>query len=1110
LYFYLFNSFVQLKNMSFSSKSFVDVHTGQTVVAEWDLEHGHAAPSAFGLVRYHNKRPYALRHESPEAPRESALRDIPSDSEVLGKHAGRNALVQSALAKIENQLRNLRIPPTYPPNYANDRVIPVTETLRRAYRALYSAEIASGNMPDTDESDVYYWQVYTWRLRDILSRITTPLRLTMADVFYAERQVPDLGLNLAGDPHWVDGVMLDTPNAEPVILDKERPWLFRHSRRDRPATLRDNYSEVAAFPDPLHDFGVKIQKEPGLGVLGFRYACCHQVMGTPGCIIGYPEPFSHESRDRTYRWFGGYPPSDVTVEYRGVAFKDRAYYDELHEKIVKTLKPHVSELRNTGVHEGTSDTTLMDLAKVAEWMFQYNAPMSGSGAVRTFPRVHELPRRRAELVAYLRAHIKRHSPEKDITPRPVISVDPKYRLKDYVLGKSSIKPGGSKEFEDFIDWMRTQTSDANEKAVERFILALPTLEQVQLDVNRYREQFKSEVLRKPLKMWETIRLQNRAVFQAKLDETFKADAEKAKGWFRTDIITPEKNRDTYERLYRLYERVRTVEPMRTYLTTGKGLEAVQGVFYGDLEYAKSIEKRGAYGDYLVETFKVQDLLQKKNAPEALLVFNTIPKREYFIESYDPRRLKRLGTASTYHLQADLTSLRKETQRIRVDSPPAVMADVNRDLSVIVTSDLQEIEFPDKRELLALYRSLSPLRQPQTAFQKTAVTNLINVVGDFLRCRAEQQTGVETGPCLTIQDVKAAANTYEKAFKTLPTGRRGNVDRLIRDWAEKIFTIDDTKTFNKALRVLRNLVVYNQYSDNERGDMGLGWIKDRGLSARERETFDELAKWTGFYDETCVPRGTGEKHVDDYYTTEIVFNDARGSKVDNFDELDDFRVNVGSVAGCEMVYPDTDQGLWMAKIHLVTMINMYAELIKEGSADTYSLKIWSKFQLFRWYTVPEYIKTAKPMSDSDAKTVASSKLIYTRLGYFAERLPDDSRTIFNTLADYTGFRRPALKMGKQDLPSQYANVVRFSGEDVIRTMPAFTEYNEANIRKRFHEEGEFNPIYYPKTQEWVSIFKFHLGSLVAVYALLLEGKKDEANQEIINIEKKTEETYLPRT
>lgn len=372
-------------------KEFTEVNTGAFLTnVPWNDAIQYAAPETFGMVRYHNKRPYKLRHAPIEKKRLYALREIANDNDIIGYcttasgNKPETPLIIQALARIENAMRQQSVRLQYPSVFSvtERSIMSVNSALREYYNRIFDGFIQRGVVASADESDAVHWQVYTWTKREIFDRLNIPLRLTM-DIFYETPKI-ETSRNLAGDPHYASGAMLNTPNVEPLERNASRPWVVVHNNRDRPATLHNNWTECSAFEDPLHDFGIKIQQVDGVGPVGHMYACCHQPMGSPGCIIGYPEPAGvHDiTLNGPYKWFGGHTPSTETVKYRGMAYKERAPYDALHEKITTLLSTAlIDELTTNGVNDETTDATLETLYHVAEYIHQYNAPFTGEGTV---------------------------------------------------------------------------------------------------------------------------------------------------------------------------------------------------------------------------------------------------------------------------------------------------------------------------------------------------------------------------------------------------------------------------------------------------------------------------------------------------------------------------------------------------------------------------------------------------------------------------------------------------------------------------------------------------------------------------------------------------------
>jgi hypothetical protein len=413
------------------TETIVDVNTGQKITAKFDTGTGLASPESWGMVRWH---PHAPVLQLP--PRKTyLLAGIPQDA-VLGtlRDSDLSKGLETLVDALSARLARLELPPGQRGN-----PLPVHEVITQEFKRLYPDD-------DGEETNTYRKQVYTWRHSDIV-RAAGRLHLSIGDLFSAGAARPQDFINFAGDTYYVDPRRLEEPNCEPrmedaMLLDNGKTLVFRpkHGPRDRPATWHNNYSEVTGGrPDPLHDFGIKSIKSDapwGGYVTGHRYACCWQAMGSPGCLIGYPsyrKPGEVRNEQGClekasgfpvlYQWFGGFPPSDQTVNFRGIAFKDREYADALHEKIVKALSES-DTIERIAKGERLTERQARVVLQVAEWMHQYNVPLMGCAL---YPK--DLPETPEEVEAYL-DRVVTGRPPRSGTGTPKQEPPPKAPLKE--------------------------------------------------------------------------------------------------------------------------------------------------------------------------------------------------------------------------------------------------------------------------------------------------------------------------------------------------------------------------------------------------------------------------------------------------------------------------------------------------------------------------------------------------------------------------------------------------------------------------------------------------------------------------------------------------------
>ena len=363
--------------------SFVDVNTGERVDCRYDDTHKVAEPDSWGMVQFH-PHPPAL---PPNPTYTYELTGIPDDA-VLGvlaksTHPGLCGGLETIVDKLSDTRNRLEYPPGQRGN-----PLPVSQVIRAEYVRMF----------DGEESNIYRMQVYTWRLLDVV-RVCKRLLLDPDKIFRTQTSPEPSGLlNFAGDSYYGDDIRLREPNCEPLlsdalIIEEGKYRVFRkapgHHPRDRPATYHDNYSEVAGKPDPLHDFGIKHWRNDAGQAALFRYACCWQPMGSPGCLISYPSKDASQTvrnnqggLDRVggvpvfYTWFGGFAPSKKTAQYRGTAFVDRGYADALHAKIVASLSSDAL-IDKIATRKALDASETRVIAQVAEWMHQYNEPLLG-------------------------------------------------------------------------------------------------------------------------------------------------------------------------------------------------------------------------------------------------------------------------------------------------------------------------------------------------------------------------------------------------------------------------------------------------------------------------------------------------------------------------------------------------------------------------------------------------------------------------------------------------------------------------------------------------------------------------------------------------------------
>lgn len=161
--------------------------------------------------------------------------------------------------------------------------------------------------------------------------------------------------NAVGDPYYYSGVDHVTPN---LI---------------RPINTRDTWTQATVNEyDPLHNYGIRRLVAEGKGCVGYRYSCCYQSMGSEGCIIGYPER-ERGSIPQLYTWFGGFPPSEITKQYRGLVFQgNEVKCKHLHAKIMERITTTMLGKIVAGNFDGLTDNERKSVYRIAELMHEYN------------------------------------------------------------------------------------------------------------------------------------------------------------------------------------------------------------------------------------------------------------------------------------------------------------------------------------------------------------------------------------------------------------------------------------------------------------------------------------------------------------------------------------------------------------------------------------------------------------------------------------------------------------------------------------------------------------------------------------------------------------------
>lgn len=328
-----------------STTTFRDVNSLEHFPLSYLDALGRPLPQYFGTVRYHSWGPQPQpQAPAPAAVVPNALEKIPKDA-VLGLYAKTDSRIASGLHRIREALQRL----AYPSGFSRNDGISVERALELRFRQLYKTDYA-------EEEDPFVWQVYTWTTAEILNRLVY-LKLQVDDLF-GTPVVKTTGVpksNAIGDPDYYSGVDRVTPNLV------------------RPINTRDTWTQASVGEyDPLHNYGIRRLVAEGKGCVGYRYSCCYQSMGSEGCIIGYPER-ERGSIPQLYTWFGGFPPSEITKQYRGLVFQgNEVKCKHLHAKIMERITTTMLGKIVAGNFDGLTDNERKSVYRIAELMHEYN------------------------------------------------------------------------------------------------------------------------------------------------------------------------------------------------------------------------------------------------------------------------------------------------------------------------------------------------------------------------------------------------------------------------------------------------------------------------------------------------------------------------------------------------------------------------------------------------------------------------------------------------------------------------------------------------------------------------------------------------------------------
>lgn len=773
---------------SFRVVSFTDRNTGEQLdKLPWRADIQYVDASTFGMVRFHSRRP---RIPPPPAPAAANPLLTLNDDDVVGRFPA----LQSALSVVENQMHAKRI-----------RVNNV-DSVRQQYAAVYD---------DVEDTDPVHWAVWTWTKRQLLARLTRPLQLTMDDLFPRRTKV-DLGPNASGDTQWYSAVLLDTPNAEPVVrMGDPHPWHVVHNARDRPATLHNNASEVAGQPDPLRDFGIKIQQWPGVGPVGHVYACCHQPMGSPGCLIGYPEPSNSailNSKNTLYQWFGGQRVSVENVGYRGLAFKERSRFDALHEKIVARLtETLIQELQNRGITEQTPNDIIAVLMEVAELMYQYNQPLCGAGYMRPYPM------ERSAFIAYMQT-VLRFDDDDPIVTVVAVTEDANAQLWRVVTTGTEEEQARLKQKYSvfFIDALVAYAL-SNQAILREYVLTLP-LSRGQWDKWSKEITVLVGAMKQVPMMW-FLNYPDSKVFLNTLASTVEKEIVKRAALVTTKLDRPEQ--------IQLSKQNQTISSWLAFFFVK--VDDVKLDENSGKEYKDYVAQVGRLGRTIELLGKTQQTKVKQD--RALKFFlDYVPRERFYVPFVDNERLnesrRKIYDFVRVDLRADLQDLRKYIANDDYDNIKVIWDN-------IYNIDLYGLEWSEKndfKQLIAEKWDIPSERPVQYLLFRDKLYKII----EYLECVADRERFTGATVCSTISQLRKFLNGGRGGGVTTSTivsdapRRIEKLKQIITNGVNNVGTLskdsqawlDDWNTYvNDTLKESQKLQYYDKVAAYTRYDKG---------------------------------------------------------------------------------------------------------------------------------------------------------------------------------------------------------------------------------------------------------------------------------------------------
>lgn len=764
--------------------SLTDRNTGEHFEQlPWRADIQYVDASTFGMVRFHSRRPRIP--PPPPRPVVNPLLALDDDDVV-----GRFPALQSALSIVENQM------------HAKGIHINNVDAVRAQYAALYG---------DVEDTDPVHWAVWTWTKRQLLARLTRPLQLTMDDLFPRRRDQPDLGPNASGDTQWYSAVLLDTPNAEPVVRTCN-PWHVIHNARDRPATLHNNASEVAGQPDPLRDFGIKIQQWPGVGPVGHVYACCHQPMGSPGCLIGYPEPKDSttiNSKNTLYQWFGGQRVSVENRAYRGLAFKERSRFDVLHEKIVARLTDTlILELQNRGITKSTPNDIIAVLMEVAELMYQYNKPLCGAGYLRPYPM------ERSAFIRYMESVLRLD--DDPIVAAVAVTENPNTQLWRVVTtGTQKERDLLSAQYDSqFIDAL-VQYAPVHEDVLRDYVLRLPLSREQQWD--KWTKEIAvlvGAMKEVPMQWFENY--PESVVFLNTLKSPMEQEVVK-----RISLATRQEK-------IQLTKRDQSISTWLAFFFV-KDVQDVDAITNDEYKrYVEQVLRLRNAGDAMTD--QQQAAVKQDRALKFFLDY--IPRERFFDPSIDNERLQSSRRKMSDFVRADL---RADLQELRDFIATRDYENIKRMWSNIIVIDLSEINWDEKdayKQLLAEAWDV-PDAMPVNYF---VFQDKFFKIIQYLECVADREKKYKTDICSTVPQLRRALSKGKGVATSSSSSSSvvSDAERMIDELKEIIVKYEKDRP-NLTAKTKAWFVTWNEY------------VMNTLMSPQQKQYYDNVAAYTR-YDE----------------------------------------------------------------------------------------------------------------------------------------------------------------------------------------------------------------------------------------------------------------------